>query len=142
APPQLQGAGVAPLPRAEERRVRGRPRGSDQGVRGRRAGACMSGLVSARKLRKAVFSATTLRGAISISALIVLWEVGRRLKLPMLGSVPAPSEVLATVGRIVAEGTFWKHWTASFGRILTGFIAAQIVGVPLGLMMAMSRFSH
>jgi NitT/TauT family transport system permease protein len=102
----------------------------------------MSGLINLRKLRKSVFSASTLRGAIAISSLLVLWEAGHRLKLPMLASVPAPSEVLAVVDRIVSAGTFWKNWTASFGRILAGFIAAQIVGVPLGLMMAMNRFSH
>lgn len=94
------------------------------------------------KLRKAILSKTMLRGIVSVGGLIVLWEVGRRLKLPGFAAVPAPSEVYQVLAASVAEPKFWEHWRASFTRVASGFVAAQIVGIPLGLMMAMSRYFH
>jgi len=94
------------------------------------------------KLRKAIFSRTVLRGAMSVAGLIVFWELGRRLQLPGLAAVPAPSEVYSVIADSITEAKFWDHWRASFTRVISGFIAAQIVGIPLGLMMAMSRLFH
>jgi NitT/TauT family transport system permease protein len=94
------------------------------------------------KLRKTFFSKTLARGLVSVAGLIVLWEVGRRLKLPGLAAVPAPSEVYQSISASIAQPKFWDHWVASFSRVMSGFIAAQIVGIPLGLMMAMSRIFH
>ena len=90
-------------------------------------------------LQKAILSKTLLRGIVSVGGLILLWEIGRRAKLPGLAAVPAPSEVFQLLLASITEAKFWEHWRASFTRVLTGFIAAQIVGIPLGLMMAMSR---
>ncbi|KUO69383.1 MAG: nitrate ABC transporter permease [Alphaproteobacteria bacterium BRH_c36] len=94
------------------------------------------------KLRKAIFSKSVLRGFISVGGLIAFWELGRRLQLPGLAVVPAPSEVFAALSDIVAKPEFWDHWYASFTRVLGGFIAAQLIGIPLGLMMAMNRYFH
>lgn len=94
------------------------------------------------KLRKAIFSRTMLRGFISVAGLIALWEIGRRLKLPGFAAVPAPSEVYDVIAASIGQPKFWDHWQASFTRVLSGFVAAQIVGIPLGLMMAMSRVFH
>ena len=94
------------------------------------------------KLRKAVLSRTVLRGVISIAGLILAWEVGRRLRLPGFAAVPAPSEVYKVLAASISEPKFWDHWTASFSRVLSGFVAAQIIGIPLGLTMAMSRLFH
>lgn len=91
------------------------------------------------KLRKAVFSKTLVRGALSVGGLILLWEIGRRAKLPGFAAVPAPSEVFQVLAASVSEPKFWEHWRASFTRVSTGFIVAQLIGIPLGLMMAMSR---
>jgi NitT/TauT family transport system permease protein len=102
----------------------------------------MKAAVNLRKLRKKVFSETTFRGAVAITLLVVAWELGSRLKLPLLGAIPAPSDVLTVLHRITVDGRFWHHWAASFQRIFMGFIAAQLVGVPLGLTMAMSLTTH
>src|SRR5262245_26091658 len=98
--------------------------------------------VNLTKTRKAVFSPTTLRGIVSVVGLLTEWELGRRLHLPFLGAVPAPSEVFGALQKVLVDGKFWNHWTTSFTRVFTGFAAAQIIGVPLGLAMAMSRFTH
>jgi NitT/TauT family transport system permease protein len=94
--------------------------------------------INLRKLRKRIFSKTTFRGAVAITVLVVGWELGSRFKMPLLGSIPPPSDVLSVLHRITVDGRFWHHWVASFQRIFMGFIAAQLVGIPLGLVMAMS----
>lgn len=91
------------------------------------------------KLRKAVFSKTLIRGIVSVGGLILLWEIGRRAKLPGFAAVPAPTEVFNVLVASIMEPKFWEHWRASFTRVTSGFIAAQIIGIPLGLLMAMSR---
>lgn len=98
----------------------------------------MKAPINLRKLRKRIFSKTTFRGAVAITLLIVGWELGSRFKLPVLGSIPAPSDVLVALHRVTVDGRFWHHWLASYQRIFMGFIAAQVVGIPLGLAMAMS----
>jgi NitT/TauT family transport system permease protein len=99
-------------------------------------------VINLRKLRKAVLSATTARGIVSIAAVMVIWELGRRYRVPLLGAVPAPSEVLSSLDRILGDGKFWGNWTASFSRVLIGFVAAQLIGIPLGLAMATHRLTR
>lgn len=95
-----------------------------------------------RSLGRALRSRTLYRGAISVCLLLALWELGRRLRVPLLASVPAPSEVLGVLDKIVLDARFWDNWLASFKRVFSGFIAAQLVGVPLGLAMAVNRATN
>jgi NitT/TauT family transport system permease protein len=99
-------------------------------------------VINLTKLRKAVFSRTTARGIASVTAVLVVWELGRRFSVPFLGAVPAPSEVLGSLDKILGDGRFWGNWVASFRRVFIGFVAAQLIGVPLGLAMATSRLTH
>lgn len=98
-----------------------------------------SAAINWTKLRKAVFSKTVLRGMVSVVLLIAVWEGGRRAGL---GAIPSPSEIFDILARVLTQAKFWDNWTASFQRVVTGFIAAQIVGIPLGLGMAMNRTLH
>jgi NitT/TauT family transport system permease protein len=51
--------------------------------------------------------------------------------------------VIVALEKIIGSAKFWNDWTASYSRVLVGFGAAQIIGVPLGLAMAMNRtFYH
>ena len=95
--------------------------------------------VNVSKLRKKVLNRTTLRGVVSVSVLVILWEIGRAMKLPLVAAVPAPSEILGVIWKLVASPAFWQNWVASYQRVLVGFVSAQIVGIPLGLAMATSR---
>ena len=95
-----------------------------------------------QKLVRAIFTKTVSRGIISIALLIAWWELSRRIGVPGFADVPAPSEVYALAKAIVLEPKFWDNWRASFTRVVTGFVCAQIVGIPLGLMMAMNRVFH
>jgi sulfonate transport system permease protein len=94
------------------------------------------------KLHKPAINPTLRRGIISIVAVLAIWELGRRLHVPVFAAVPAPSEVVGALGAILRDNKFWNHWATSFTRVLTGFVAAQLIGIPLGLAMAMSRFTN
>ncbi|MFH1057397.1 MAG: ABC transporter permease [Pseudomonadota bacterium] len=93
----------------------------------------------ASRLGKRILNRTVLRGVISISLCLALWEIGRALKLPLLEAMPAPSEIFGVIWKLVIDPKFWGNWASSYQRVLVGFLAAQIVGVPLGLAMATSR---
>ncbi len=97
------------------------------------------------QLRKAVLSRTTLRAVVSLVTFVVLWEVGSRSKqwfgiaVPWIGNVPAPTAVFAAWMTLVPDAGYWQSWYMSTARVLAGFIVAMIVGIPLGLLMAVSR---
>lgn len=103
------------------------------------------------------------RGAISITVFLILWEIGSLSKfwikweafewlrhiiaafgikpiyLPWIGAVPAPTEVLAAWAHIVKDPSYWQSWYVSMLRVLAGFVAAMIVGIPFGLLLAVNR---
>jgi NitT/TauT family transport system permease protein len=96
-------------------------------------------------MRNALLSRTMLRGILSVVVSLVLWEVGSRSKqwfgvaMPWVGNVPAPTAVLAAWAKLVGDVGYWQSWYMSLARVLAGFVAAMIIGIPLGLLMAVSR---
>jgi NitT/TauT family transport system permease protein len=95
--------------------------------------------INLRKLRKAVFSKSTLRGIVAIITTGVLWELCSRNEVPIVGMIPAPSSVVAALAEQLVDPSYWECWVVSYDRVLSGFIVAQIIGIPLGLVMGMSR---
>jgi NitT/TauT family transport system permease protein len=91
------------------------------------------------KLRKRILSRTTFRGILSIIIFTVLWEIGSRLRVPIIGNVPPPSSVLAALGQQLVSASYWASWRDSFVRILTGFAIAQVLGIPLGLLLGVNK---
>lgn len=91
------------------------------------------------KLRKKVFSLTTFRGISAIIAFTVIWELCSRFGVPVIGNVPPPSKVLGALGEQLTSKFYWVSWVDSYVRILTGFIIAQIIGVPLGLLLGINN---
>jgi NitT/TauT family transport system permease protein len=106
------------------------------------------------------------RGVASIAVFLILWEIGSRSKqwmapelftpfkeflgamgfkkdyLPWVGAVPAPSAVLGSWTAVFVDTSYWQSWYMSFFRVMSGFIAAMIIGIPFGLSLAMSRVAH
>jgi NitT/TauT family transport system permease protein len=86
-----------------------------------------------------------LRGVIAIIVFIAIWEFGSRSldligwRMPYVGLIPPPSSVLATWTGLFMEPSYWQSWYMSFLRVFTGFIVAMIIGIPLGLYMAINR---
>jgi len=117
-------------------------------------------------MRKLLSNSTLWRGALAIVVFLALWELGARSKswmafeffapfrellgaldfkkdyLPWIGAVPAPSAVLAAWGTVLNEPGYRQSWYMSFLRVMGGFVAAMLIGIPFGLLLAVSRVAH
>jgi NitT/TauT family transport system permease protein len=90
-------------------------------------------------LLKKFFNLGTLRGLSAIVMFAALWQLVIYYQVPYLKNLPLPREVASNGLDSAATVDYWIHWGLSLMRIFIGFIAAQIVGVPLGLAMGISR---
>ena len=105
-------------------------------------------------------------GVLSIAGFLILWEIGARSRqwmapeffvpfkdllvalgfkkdyLPWIGAVPAPSAVLKAWIGVLFQAGYWQSWQMSLLRVMGGFIAAMIIGIPFGLLLAVSRTAH
>ncbi len=85
------------------------------------------------------------RGIGSIAVFLILWEAGSRSQawfgfaFPWISQIPAPSAVLQVLVVLVQEPSFWISALLSTLRVFEGFMAAMVIGIPLGLAMAVSR---
>jgi NitT/TauT family transport system permease protein len=92
-------------------------------------------------LRKPAF----WRGLISIPAFLLFWEIGARsqewfgVAFPWVSQVPAPTAVAGEMWRLLQDPSFWYSAYLSTMRVFEGFFAAMLIGIPLGLTMAVSR---
>jgi len=117
-------------------------------------------------LKKMLSSPALWRGVASIAVFLILWEIGARSKqwmapeflapfrellgaiglkkdyLPWIGAVPAPSVVLASWIAVLVDRSYWQSWYMSLFRVMAGFLAAMLIGIPFGLMLAVSRVTH
>lgn len=115
------------------------------------------------KTKQSMINSAIWRGILSILIFLVLWELGSQSKqwlmldgfewlrnllamagwdrkyLPWVGAIPAPTEVIKAWGAVLWDIGYWHSWYKSFSRVLGGFIAAMLVGIPFGLLMAVSR---
>ena len=97
------------------------------------------------RLKKKILSKASLRALISLVVFVVLWELGARSKqwlgfsLPWIGQVPAPSAVLKVWAGLLTDVGYWQSWYLSLFRVLAGFLAAMLLGIPFGLLMAASK---
>lgn len=100
------------------------------------------------RIRRTMLRPPMLRAILAVAVFLVLWEAGARSRqwfgvaLPWIGSIPAPSAVLAAWWGLLADGGYWQSWYLSTLRVLAGFGAAMVIGIPFGLLMALSRTFH
>ncbi len=86
------------------------------------------------------------RGCIAIIVFVVLWEIGARwddwfdYRLPWIGLVPPPSDVFVAWGEVITNSGYWWSWIESFKRVMAGFLMAQLLGIPFGLMLAVNKY--
>lgn len=97
---------------------------------------------------RALRQTATWRGIVSIVVFLILWEIGSKSKqwfgveAPWIGAIPAPSEVIAVWVKLLGNSGYWQSCYLSFLRVMAGFIAAMIVGIPFGLLLAISRTAY
>jgi len=44
-----------------------------------------------------------------------------------------------SLSELLRDPDYWESWVVSFQRVFTGFIVAQIIGIPIGLIMGINR---
>lgn len=92
-----------------------------------------------KQIKKLLRSKATYRGGFSVLVALLIWELGTRYGLPIIKDIPPPSAVLASFKESVVAPLYWGSWADSFRRIFLGFFLAQLIGIPLGLLMGTSR---
>ncbi len=88
------------------------------------------------------------RGVTAIVVFLLLWELGSRFDeifgkawtLPGIGLIPPPTDVAVAWLGVLPKPGYWWSWVASFRRVMTGFIAAMVLGIPFGLMLAVNKY--
>ena len=68
------------------------------------------------------------------ASMFVLWHVA---SVYVVGSAlfPPPAAVLVRAGALLRDGTLLANTAVSLQRILTGFLAGSLLGIPIGLAM-------
>lgn len=92
-----------------------------------------------KKFWRKIFSLRTLRGFLAVIIFVILWQIVILFKVPYLENLPYPKDVIIEGVTAVTSKHYWFNWGASLRRIFTGFIVAQLLGIPLGLAMGISR---
>lgn len=98
------------------------------------------------RLERMVTSSTFWRGLVGILVFLAVWQLGATSKawlgieLPFFGKLPTPIDVAYSATEIVQQPGYWSSWVQSFRRVLTGFLLAQIIGIPFGLALAVNKY--
>ncbi len=88
-------------------------------------------------------TARFLLGLTSVGGVIIAWWLATSLQLVKPLILPPPADVLEgflDVWNGYLNVPFWNHFIASISVMLGGYVMAVVVGVPLGIMMAWSRW--
>lgn len=88
------------------------------------------------RLYQAVASTKFWRGVVASVVFIALWEIVSRAGI---SRIPPPSAVVLTFNDLMGDPSYWFSWYLSMRRVFLGFFAAMLVGIPLGLAMAVSK---
>jgi NitT/TauT family transport system permease protein len=82
-----------------------------------------------------------LRGVVSVTAFLVVWEAVARIFL-VPAVLPAPSQVAAELATYAASGKLGFDLVMSGQRVLVGFAAGSLLGATLGLLLGAFRASQ
>src|SRR6185312_12588671 len=80
-----------------------------------------------------------LLSTLSVAVMVLGWWLIAALEIVRHDLLPSPADVWAALVEILTQGyrgtTLWENIAATLGRLLGGFGAATLIGVPLGLWM-------
>lgn len=89
-----------------------------------------------KPLQQRFFGQVNWRGLAAIGGFLLLWEILVRMKVPGFAAIPTPLASVTTFWDSYAVRlAYWQSWWASFRRVVSGFLLAQVLGVPLGLLL-------
>ena len=76
------------------------------------------------------------RGAVSVAAFVLVWELLVRFRVGGFEGIPTLGEVLRTFwDKYLTDARYWQSWIVSFERVGYGFLVSQLLGIPLGLLL-------
>ena len=101
--------------------------------------AKMIGVPFTVKVRRLFSSKGFVRGSLAVFTFFLLWQIGSMGLLPFMHAIPTPIEVVKVFWEFLHLTKYWQSWGNSFLRVAYGFVAAQILGIPLGLGMGWNR---
>lgn len=83
------------------------------------------------------------RGGFAVGAFLIAWHFLVLLKAPGFKEISSPVEVLQTfINQYLGNPNYWNSWVASFKRVIYGFVLAQVLGIPLGLLLGTRDTFH
>lgn len=83
-----------------------------------------------------------LLAAVSLVAIIAVWQLATGLGWINPVLLPSPLEILKALIASVQDGSLLTNIVASLLRVLEGFLLAFVVAVPLGVAMGLSRMTE
>ena len=101
-----------------------------------------------RRIVKSLAGIRARRGIAALALFFLFWQVAVSLKgwlgveVPWIGRLPSPSSVFAVWLGLLGDPGYWQSWYLSFTRVMTGFLAAMLVGIPVGLGVAVNRYFY
>lgn len=76
------------------------------------------------------------RGSVAVLGFFLLWELLVRLEVSGFAQIPSPLTVVKVLfSTYIVDPDYWISWITSFQRVLYGFVLAQLLGIPLGLLL-------
>ncbi len=80
-------------------------------------------------------------GLLSLTTVALIWEFGKPLGIPVVSNLPSITDIISASRDLLQSRLYWDGWALSAQRITAGFLIAQVVGIPIGLAMAIHRAS-
>lgn len=80
-------------------------------------------------------------GIASLAFFFLFWQFAQDLRVPFVRNLPRLTDVIRSSLDLLTSPQYWQAWYVTFQRIGLGFAIAQVVGVPLGLGMALNRWT-
>jgi len=74
-----------------------------------------------------------------IAVLVLLWDVALSVGEGPFQLLPRPLAVVRAIGELAQKGFLLKHVVASLFRVTWGYVAAVVVGIPLGIVLGWYR---
>jgi NitT/TauT family transport system permease protein len=87
-------------------------------------------------------------GIFSLATAVAIWELGARSEqwlgvyIPRIGALPPPDLIFTTWFGMLWTVGYWTDVLLSFWRVLVGFGVAMLIGIPLGLWLALNRIAY
>lgn len=83
------------------------------------------------------------RGALAIIGFFAAWHFSVKFGVPGFKEIASPFDVLQTfLTRYINNPDYWGSWVASSQRVFYGFVIAQLLGIPLGLLLGTRETFH